>query len=285
MKLRNILVRSILAAGGAALLAPSAHATNVSYTTGDLILGFELPGNANNYLVDLGPASTFINATSAFNATLNLGNLAADLSSNSLFGSNWATNNATQGTNVQWGIIGATSNILGGTNGVGGTFGLPKNTIFLTQAESSPGSGSAAPAETSQSAQGAWNSKIVPFASGLSSSSVTANSNFATIEAASGGQSWSANTPGLTAFGTAFNIEQPLSGSNFGPTNSALDLYELLPTNAGGDGQGKLLGTFTLSNSAALTYTPAPEPASLGLLAFGSTLLGMVRFRRKHTAV
>ena len=110
----KLLPAAIIAAAAGALLAPSARATgNVTYTQGDLLLGFEEPGASNNYVVDLGSPTEFITlsqsgATTNLNTTLGLGNLANDLASASGFGSNWYTPGAF-GSNVQWGVFGAIS--------------------------------------------------------------------------------------------------------------------------------------------------------------------------------
>jgi hypothetical protein len=143
-KRTSLLSAGLLAVAAVALLAPSAKAQTV-YTAGDLLLGFELPGNANDVVVDLGPATYYTGLAATPGVTnittsQNLGNLAGLLSST--FGASWATNNATQGTNVQWGVIGASSK----TSIV---LGLPKDTVFLTAAE-----GDVVPTESSASTQG-----------------------------------------------------------------------------------------------------------------------------------
>jgi hypothetical protein len=273
----------LLTLAGTALVAPSSHAQNVSYHTGDLLVGFELPGNASDYVIDIGPASTYLDATGPININTALSsNFGADLSSTGLFGSNWAANNATQGTNVQWGVIGATSNLLGGTTGSGGTFGLPKDTIFLTIAEPTPGLGSVAPVEYSQSTQGGFNTKVIGFAGTINNAIATSNSAYATIQSSSAPSAWSTENPSLNGFTTGDGIEQPTSGTYIGPTNSQLDLYELRPTNAGGSGAGTEIGDFQLSSGGTLTFNPVPEPSSLTAFIGGAAVLAFVR-RRRHS--
>jgi hypothetical protein len=202
-------------------------------------------------------------------------NFGADLSSSGLFGSNWATTLA-QGSNVQWGVIGATSKL-------GSTFGLPANTLFLTQAEYTPGLGSTAPAESSGSLQGTVNNHIINFGNAFTNLSATSNSNYAAIESTSLGTSWSSNDPSLDGFQSGLDIEQPSSGTYVGPTNSELDLYALIPTTAGGSGVGEELGSFELSSGGTLTFNPVPEPSSLAAFLGGIAFLAGRR-RRQNAA-
>lgn len=256
-------------------LAPAARASN-TYTTGDLLLGFELSGNANDYVVDIGPASLYINAApgSSFNVntTLGLGNLAADLSA--VFGSGWATNTGL--SLVNWGIAGATSN-------TATTFGLPKNTLFFTVARDVPGTQTTPLAVLSNGQQTPIDSTFRSFASGFNGSDQTANSSFATIESAAAGNSWSAENPSSNAFGSGYDIEQGAAGTNIGPTNSVLDLYELQP--AAGGGPGIYLGDFTLSSTGQLTFLAVPEPSSLTALLGGAPALALFRPRRRQAAL
>jgi hypothetical protein len=297
MKNRHILSIGLLAGAAAALLAPpSAHAQqSISYSAGDLLLGFEKPGNSYDYIVDLGPASYFLtlsltpgttDITTSAHSGAGLGDIAADLSAtggSGGFGASWYNNSATQGANVQWGVIGA-------TYGFGSTpqFGLPGNTIFETIAEPTPGQGSTAPAESSQSSQGDVVSNIEAFAGNGSfqNEESTANSNYATFQPTSSATSWTSNDPSELAFGGSGGIEQPTSGTYIGPTNSELDLYELIPTGfSGSTGTGDLLGSFTLDSSGDLDFTSAaavPEPSAYGTIALGAAFL--LFFRRTHGA-
>jgi len=292
MKKINILSAGsagLLAAAALAFLAPSGHAGTVAYSTGDLVLGFEDPGNANDYVVDLGSASYFISLASSPGTTnitandpaygVSLGNIAADLSAT--YGSTWYANNATQGTNVQWGVFGETANL--GTS----ISGVPIDTAFLTVGENTPGSGSIAPTEFSSTTQNGWNTKFGIFSNpgaGFNNGTATSNSAYATVESDSTyGGAWSNNSPSTNAFTIGFGIEQPTEGTYTGPTNSELDLYELIPTNKGGTGTGVLLGDFTLNSSGALSFTSAavPEPSTYAAIGLGAAFLLFFRRSRK----
>lgn len=286
-----------LAAGllAAALLGHEARG-QTAYNTGDLLLGLEKPGTTNQYVVDLGPASYFItlsespgtitDITTSDYSGAGLGNIAADLANaTSGFGSTWYANSATQGQNVQWGIFGATSNISGGTTGSGGTFSLPKNTLFETIAETVPGSGSTAPAEASSSGQGTVNSLFKSFAGsgGFKNSTETANSQYATFGP---GITWTSEDPSADAFQIGNGIEQPQGAgiTAIGPTNSELDLYELIPTgDTGSTGSGTELGSFTLDSSGNLDFTAAvPEPSTWAILGLGTGILAFARRNRRR---
>jgi len=285
MKKTKLLAAGLLAAAAVAVLAPSARAAN-SYNTGDLFLGFEDPGNSNDYVVDLGPASYFIglaaspgttNITTSDYSGAGLGNIASDLQT--IFGTNWYANSNTPGDNLQWGVVGATAHQFGSNL----TFGLPGNTLFLTQGELTPGTLSSAPAKETSGVQGTVNSNILGFENAFSGSAQTANSNYAeeqTIDPINNPDSWSGENPGSGAFGLSYGIEQPTSGSNIGPTDSVLDLYEIQP---GSSGSGTDLGSLSLTSGGALEFTSAavPEPSTYAALGIGTALLLLFRRNRK----
>jgi hypothetical protein len=269
MKLRK-LTSAALALAGTALLAQQAQALN-SYTTGDLLLGFEQAGNANDYLVNIGLASEYIDAAPGKSFTVSAGNLEADLSSSSLFGSGWATDST-----VQWAIA--------GTTGASGTLGLPASTVFLTEAEATPGVANAKPlAVSSVSTQGGYEIDELG-TQGFQNSVPTGNAD-ATIQTASGGDSFVTlyNDPNGEGFGSGDDLL-----TNSTPTTSILDLYELEPHNISRgqtEPDGTFLGDFSLDSDGDLIFTAAgtaetPEPSTYALMSVGLTLL-FWQFRRK----
>ncbi len=273
---------ALLALAGAALVPPSAKAATVTtvYTQGDLLLGFHQSGTTNDLLVDIGPASNYINATSAF--TISFGvipgtstsvtNLSADLAA--VFGSSWASN--TQTNLVQWGIAGDTDHFTDGA-----TFGLPKNTLFLTQAEATPGVQSTPLQRFKTGTAGTLDGTLNSLATGsfgFSNSTSTVNSTVATIQPIAQSNSWVSFNPGSNAFGTGYNIEQLPAGTNIGPTNSVLDLYQLQPNTVNG-GNGTYLGNFTLDSGGKLTFTPTPEPSTFAMIGLGVLFLATRRTR------
>ena len=277
-----ILSAAILASAAGVLLAPSARAQDVSYTPGDLLLGFEKPGASNNYVVDLGPATEFITLSHGpgitnLTTTLGLGNIATDLASSSGFGSSWNTT-AALGSNVQWGVFGAIGDF--------GAIGLQPDTLFLTRAETTPGTRSTAPSEGNSSSQGNQVAAFTPLAeSGFNNQTETANSTVAAFIPSSSAVSWTANDPSFGAFTLGYGIEQSQSASNtyIGPTNSELDLYELIPTDEGGTGTAKDLGSLTLNPSGDLDFTSAvPEPSTYATIGLGAALLLLFRRSAKR---
>lgn len=289
----NIPIAALLAAAAGTLLGSPAQAQDVTYTPGDLLLGFEEPGATNNYVVDLGAPTEFITLSQSPGATnltttLGLGNIANDLRSTSGFGSTWYATQAF-GSNVQWGVFGAISGF-----GDSNLPSLQPDTLFETIAETTPGVRSTAPVEHNSSIQDNQSGLFASFAEdGFNNETHTANSNVAAFIAASpttDPNSWSAYEPSYNAFTLAYGIEQPDSASNayIGPANSELDLYELVPTDEGGAGTAVDLGSLTLDSSGDLLFTSAavPEPSTYASLGLGAALLlWFQRGSQAHTRI
>ncbi len=264
----------------AAVLGTSAHSQVAGYSEGDLLIGFEQQNGsggitANDYVVDLGSANNFIGATSPLTFNLSTSNLV------SAFGSGWASNTPA-GSLVQWGVV-------GGSDGNGpitlGSDTLQKNTLFYTQGELTVGTHSSAPATASNSNQGNINGNIQEFATDYQSTNPGVNGS---VIASNDSLGWSAlGTPSTSAFGSGKNIEQPSSGSDTGPTNSELDLYELPNTTQTPGSKAILLGDFTLSSGGTLTFVGAqavPEPSAYAMAIVAATLFVVLR-RRKALSV
>jgi hypothetical protein len=276
---RTKITSAIVALAIAAVLGTSAHAQVAGYNEGDLLLGFEQQNGSggvtsNDYVVDLGSASTFIGAsTLTFN--LSTANLI------SAFGTNWA-NNTPAGSLVQWGVVGGSD-----ANGpiTLGSQTLQENTLFYTLGEKNVGTKATAPATASNSFQGNINGNIQQFAldyqgtnPGVTGSIIASNDSIG----------WSANTPSTNAFGSNKAIEQPSSGSYTGPTNSQLDLYQLNnTTDTPSSTKGVYLGDFSLSSGGVLTFNGAaavPEPSAYAMGVIAAALFFVLR-RRKALAV
>ena len=102
--IKKIFITILLGVFGTALMPRSVYADTTTYAAGDLILGFHQVGASNDLEVDLGQASTFVNAAagSTFNvqfgliptAQLNAGNAVFNLNSDltSVFGASWNNN-------------------------------------------------------------------------------------------------------------------------------------------------------------------------------------------------
>ncbi len=289
MKLTKFTIAAAALAATAILTTSARAQVFPNINSGDLLIGFEQSGNASDYVVDLGQASTFADATSPLQINLST----ADLSS--VFTSSWASN-SNGATNVQWGVVG---------NDQSASDSSSVDTVWFTQAETTPGTQSTAPTRGNTSALSAVSNKIQELESGAAANALenleaTSNTagNFNTttgdstgvgvIQTSGNSESWTSFSPGVysggNAFGSGKNIEQLGTGNYTGPTDSVLDLYEDVPTATNGE-SADFLGTLSLNSSGVLTFDPAavPEPSAyaLGLTA---VLMFLVLKRRKALA-
>jgi hypothetical protein len=297
----------------AALAAPSAYATTVALPTtipsGDLFLGFRQTGASNDLEFDLGSVASYTPTAlggnwngSSFNITFGVipgtstpvTSLSADLSV--VFGGSWATTNTGTQDAVRWAVVGEE------TSANTPLANTKVKTIFLTQAETTLGQQSTAPAAGGNLFSTAY-TNINSFEAGSfgysSNNQSTSNSSVAYSELAgasgnqpnAGGNSWNARIGGVTStsqFGSGLAVEQAATGALASPTNSKLDLY-LIGNTGGTFGAtqlaGQYLGSFSLDSSGTLSYSnvnAVPEPGSTALLGFGlATLVPFLR-RRKN---
>jgi hypothetical protein len=275
---RYKLTTALAGIAAAAILSTSAHAqVYTTYTSGDLFLGFEQSGNASDYLVDLGQATQFIDATHPLTFQLSAGT-SGDLPT--IFGTNWASNSQTN--LVQWGVIGndQSQNIASDPDG---------NTIWYTKGETVAGTQTTPPTRGTGSALTNLSNTIqnleTASTGGYANTLSTANGNNAIVESSSAANSWTSFHPGTysggTAFGIGTEIEQPGSGSDTGPTDSVLDLYQV-NTRTGTNQPADFLGTLSLSSAGVLTFDPesVPEPSAYAL-GITAVVLLVVLNRRK----
>lgn len=265
MKFRYL--SSALAVAALALPAVHARATVVpTNQVGDLVLGFEASGSADDLEVDLGPISQFVNATSAFNVTFGdvpststvVTSLNSDLGIFNGSGT-WQTNSA-----LVWGLAGLTPD-------------SSHFNLFLSQDAvntTNPGTFSFGGESTPKSG---IESLVGP--SGLGGS---ANDGFSTAAAAvptGNANSWSSFNPSTSAFQSGIVVEQVDGDPAIGST---LNLFEATP-NSSGSGPATDIGSFALNSAGDLTFTPAsvPEASTWAYVLGGGTfLMGVLRFRR-----
>jgi hypothetical protein len=278
--------RWLALAGLALALPPVSHAT-LNYQDGDLLLAFRATGGVGantDYIVNVGSAAMFVNATDLIVLDLEIGNILADL--NSLYTTDWDTRG-----DVLWS--------LSGVQKVAGN-GFPTNTMFATNLHTGPltlgTQGSTAWARPSAFGAGAVALKIqsmgTEFARGdfdgtPSGTNESTNSLVALLQPVSAANSYRSfmpggvNTDGSSAFGyflSATGIEGNFAA---GTSGVALDLYRIEP----GSGASVFEGNFTLSDNATVTFTPTgvPEPSSLTALGLGVAVLGAVRRRQRNS--
>lgn len=242
--MKYILTRLLAAIAGIAVALSTAHA-NPAYTSGDLLLGVRAsadPGSTQDYVVNIGPASQYTQATESF-VVPGLGAVATDLAIFSESGVVDWFNRA----DVFWAVVGtdlATD---------------PANTLYATRPRVDVNTQTAPWTRRSFSSQSTTNSTFRAFISGFTLSDSNAASAKGTIQSTSANNSYASFTSGGTDFGFFSGIE-----GNFGSgtANSVLDLYRLTPTTQNPAGEGLLfVGTFKLNDSGALTFTPAPPTA------------------------
>ena len=239
--MKRIISRLLAALLGIAVLVSTASAA-LPYTDGNLLLGFRAsadPGSTQDYVVNLGPASQFTEASSTF-VVSGLGDIATDLATFSDPGvTDWFSR-----ADVFWGIVGTD------------LAGDPANTLYATRPRTNVNTQTAPWQRRSFSSQSTTNSTFRAFVSGYTLSDANATSAKGTLQSTSATNSYASFTSGGTDFGFFSGIE-----GNFGngTAGSVLDLYRLTPTTQNPAGAGVVLvGTFKLNDAGALTFTPAP---------------------------
>jgi PEP-CTERM motif len=241
----------------------SASAAVVTYTQGDLLMGFRATGGqgaGTSYVVNIGQASTYRDATSYGSIPI-AGNIATDLSAT--YGSNWASR-----SDILWGIAGTPSN----TATVAGD-SVP--TLYASKPETSPGVAGSGWVVPGSSTRVSVSTTIVTLQSSFSNSQATANSSAATLMDDTVANTWrqfmaSGGAPAYTSgnkdFGAFANIEGTLS--------QGLTLFRVTDALAGSNE-----GTFTLSSGGSLAFVPEPTSSLLA----GLGVIGLV-FRRRRQA-
>lgn len=260
------LINKFLPGFLATLLAPIAMAqAPIDYQAGDLLMGFRATagdGAPKCYLVNIGQASTFTNASSPFVVT-GLGNIKADLDATF---TDWATDG-----NVFWSVSGAVGNF----DPVGSD---PAKTLYATKLQTTPGTPNTLRwTRNSSTTQGVVTSKMLSmadafeFVNGDSIAGVknqsTANSEKARVQNTTDVNSYASYQPGGTPAnsgpspGISFAQFNPTIEGTFtnGTAGSILELYRMTPGTAGTPGD--FVGTFQLDDNANLTFTPFVDPS------------------------
>jgi len=280
MKLTKLIKTGLIALVCGVFCASTAKAT-MTFTEGDLLMAFRQTGNSNTYVVDLGQASSFRDATGSF--TLNVGNIGADLAAT--FGSNWSTDST-----VYASIVGGI--VTPGTYGDGTVTAPPFNSksVYVSMA----GNGLSTDTGFSTLSQ----SQISTMANAI-------NNSFGVAGYKTNGTATANSTVGAvisTATSNDYTEFIPTSTPNYfgGPTSSTelsalstgkLDLFRILENNTGAtvaaaaNGVSQYQGFFTINSSGSISFTPevtaAPEPSRFVLLGLG---LGGLLMRRRRKA-
>lgn len=237
----KLLPARLLAAlfGLAGLLSTPLAASAATYAAGDLLLGVRAtgdPGATTNVVVDLGPASQFLQATDPFTVT----NLGADFTSifSEAGGVTWSSR-----SDLYWGVVGTD------------LASDPTNTLYATRPRTDASTLSTPWDRRSYSAQSVTNSTYRSFASGYALSSTNASTPKGVLQSSTGTNSYSQ----FASNGADFNVYSNIEGDfAHGTQGSVLDLYRLTPTTQNAQGAGVIyVGSFQFSDSGALTFSPA----------------------------
>ena len=241
-------------AASAALVSPAANAATSA--NGDLFLGFRATGGTGatkTYMVNLGQASQFTNATGPL--TLSIASMDADLGT--LFGSSSALTPWYARSDLFWGIAGTT----GSFDPVGSD---PAKTLYATRKQLTPGTQSIPWVRKSDTTQGTTTTKMVSMMTAFNGSPAATAAN-AVSQNTTDANSWASFQPGGTtsnsgpAPGVSFAAFNPSVEGTFGSgtAGSILDLYRMAPGSGPTiDTAGDYLGRFIMNDSAVLTFIP-----------------------------
>lgn len=275
----QLLSAALLACG---TISGTHHAAAaVTYTAGDLLLGFQASGGTgatSTYVYNLGAATDYRDGTT----TGLISNLSTDLTA--VFGDNWFSRD-----DLYWGIAGVRDANGGGAIGL--VDGDPRAAIYISRSAAAPGSSTA------------W---VLPADGGdpnRSNATINVAGSIASFQTSFAGSLETANSGGL---GTIQNINtttndwsefNPIGDAAFGGvltggvqgalggTEAYLDLYRLLgrandgatPNSAAGEGH--YITTFSIDAAGNVSAFVVPEPAGALLLGLGAATL--LRRRRQ----
>ncbi|MBX7208522.1 MAG: PEP-CTERM sorting domain-containing protein [Verrucomicrobiaceae bacterium] len=281
MKIRNTLI-ALLAIAGSAFVTPAKAA--VTFTAGDLILGFRSTSSSSVYLVNVGAATNYRDATADIT---NIVNINSDLTT--AFGAGWTTQ-----ADLFWEVAGVRANL----TSAGVVNGDPGQTVYVSRAEPTVGTQTTAWGVTGQTVSAtnltAAAGKMVTVQGEFAAATPTSLAN-ATIMPSSGAGSTSWDDTGYSNTWGAFtstNGGTPEGNFAAGTAGTALDLFRVLGTTTGANPTGTLRvgsyeGTFHIDDSGnvgfsvAPNYAAAPEPSRALLLGFGA--MGFIFRRRRNT--
>lgn len=261
---------------GLASFALPAQAQVVSYTSGDLLMGFHKAGETTDVVINIGQASLYRDAASGFSVNVgNLGTLLGDT-----FGANWYNDSS-----LQWSVV-------GNPGGVGGD---NINTGYITREQTTIDTQSAAYSVSSTNRAILASNFQTMKNQFILQDSATGNTNavlWDSTQLAGPYVDWTEGmsdlAPSSLAMGVfSYSLVNGADATGIDYPGTALDLYRLLGGQNGTTGVS-YEGTFRIDNTGAVTFglTPGiaavPEPSRALLLAFG---LALPLLRRRRASV
>ena len=259
MNLYKLTVLSAVAAGSLWSLNASAQ---LSYNQGDLLLGMRSPTATHDLIVDIGPASQYVNATGPITI------------SGTYYTGAQFTASGIDFNNLYFSVFGDTA---GNTLWVTANSPLARHTSYFQSiaagqfeaiAQGGADAGSWYPANAANS------SSAVIMPKGFSVAGSDVSYTIGVLDPNSGAADFQ-------CFPT-INEVNTTAGFSAGSSPVNLDLYELDPySNNTTQPPGTQLGDFELNPNGTLTFNPVPEPGVWAMLGAGMFALGAIRrFRR-----
>jgi hypothetical protein len=222
------------------LVGTAAAQSTLTYTDGDLFLGFRSTDGTSDYLVNIGQPDQFVNASAG--TTLQVSStLGTDLAAT--FGSDWFSrvDPATGKNAVMWAVVGGRQVA---------TSADAANTLY-----SSNPTRTAWP-KLSNTAQALTTSLIGALGNQFSGNQSTANNPQGLIQTAAGSNSYASFQPGGAH-------SSGISFQTWNPTDEASPLGRLFFNRiVPGSGASTIVGAFTLASNGALSFTAGTNPVA-----------------------
>lgn len=283
---------AILAIASSVVGALSASAQLVTFTPGDLVIGFQASsgtGSETNFFYNFGSTVALRDNPGSAGNSANIGSFLS-----ATYGANWFSR-----TDLSWGAVGVRNNVnpfppFGAAPAV--VDGDPSATVYVSRGALSPGSSTPWTNYTSSgltagatAMRGLLDQGSTAVTGSFAKQDALANSNgFGAYVLASATQSWTTKMAGNAA---DFGLFTSSIEGNFGTGGSAsyIDIYRMLARTdqagteiLGGNttiGTGSLITTLLIDSAGNLTVIP--EPSAFAALA-GIGALGVAALRRRR---
>jgi hypothetical protein len=285
---------AILAIASSVVGALSASAQLVTFTPGDLVIGFQASsgtGSETNFFYNFGSTVALRDGTAPAGNSANIGSFLS-----ATYGANWFSR-----TDLSWGAVGVRNNVspfppFGAAPAV--VDGDPSATVYVSRGALSPGSSTPWTGYATNglvagatSMRGLLDQGSTAVTGSFAKQTALADSNgFGAYVLASATQSWTTKMAGNAA---DFGLFTSSIEGNFGTGGSAayIDIYRMLARTNQADtvildgnttiGTGSLITTLSIDSAGNLSASVIPEPSAFAALA-GIGALGVAALRRRR---